>query len=54
MSPRSYNSFDDMAEEIGRARVYAGIHTTLACSEGLITGKKIAENMESRLKFLKE
>ena len=54
MSSRTYNSFDDVVNEVAKARVYAGIHTRMACDAGLIEGKKVAQNIDSKLKFLKE
>ena len=54
MAPQSYTSFYNMAEVIGKARVYAGIHFTPACVEGTKQGIKIAQNIDSKLKFLKE
>lgn len=54
MPDQHYTSFYDMAEEIGKSRVYAGIHYTTSCVEGTKTGKKVAQNILSTLKFLKE
>jgi len=54
MAPRTYNSFDDMAVDVGRARVYAGLHYTYSCVEGRKQGERIAENVLSMLKFKKE
>ncbi|HEX6846065.1 MAG TPA: vanadium-dependent haloperoxidase [Chitinophagaceae bacterium] len=54
MSPRSYNSFNEMAEDIGKARVYAGIHYTYSCVEGQKQGEKIAQNILNTLKFKKD
>jgi membrane-associated phospholipid phosphatase len=54
MAPRTYNSFSEMAVDIGRARVYAGIHYTYSCVEGRKQGERIAENVLSILKFKKE
>ncbi len=54
MAPRTYNSFNEMAEDISRARVYAGIEYTYSCVEGKKQGEKIAQNIISKLKFLKE
>ena len=54
MAPRSYNSFNEMAEDIGRARVYAGIHYTYSCVEGQKQGEKIAQNILDKVKFLKD
>jgi len=54
LAPRSYNSFNAMAEDIGRARVYGGIHYTYSCVEGRKQGERIATNVISMLKFKKE
>ena len=53
MAPRTYTSFFNMAQEIGLSRVYAGIHYRKSCTEGTIQGIKIAQNINSKLKFLK-
>ena len=54
MPDQHYTSFYDMAEQIGASRVYAGIHYRKSCAEGTIQGIKIAQNINSKLKFLKE
>ena len=54
MAPQTYNSFDQMAVEIGKSRVYAGIHYTYSCVEGKKQGEKIAQNILSIVKFKKE
>ncbi len=51
MAPRTYNSFNEMAVDIGRYRVYAGIHYTYSCVEGKKQGEKIATNILNMLKF---
>jgi hypothetical protein len=43
-----------MAQEIGDSRVYGGIHYRIACTEGNRQGRKIAQNINNTLKFLKE
>jgi len=53
MAPRTYNSFDEMAVDVGRSRVYAGIHYTYSCVEGKKQGEKIAWNVLNILKFKK-
>ena len=53
MAPRTYSSFANMAEEIGKSRVYAGIHYTYSCEQGRKQGNKIALNIERKLKFKK-
>jgi len=54
MAPQSYTSFYNMADVIGDARVFAGIHFRPACTEGIKQGRKIAQNIDSKVKFLKE
>ena len=54
MAPRTYNSFNEMAVDVGRSRVYAGIHYTYSCVEGKKQGEKIAQNILSILKFKKD
>jgi hypothetical protein len=54
MAPRTYNSFSEMAVDIGKARVYAGIHYTYSCVEGRKQGERIAQNVLNILKFEKE
>ena len=54
MAPRTYISFYQMAQEIGDSRVYGGIHYRIACTEGNRQGRKIAQNINNTLKFLKE
>ena len=39
MAPRSYNSFDELAKEIGDSRVYAGIHYRYSCEKGCEQGR---------------
>jgi len=54
MAPRFYSSFSEMTEDIGRSRVYGGIHYTYSCVEGQKQGEKIGANILNKLKFLKE
>jgi hypothetical protein len=53
MAPRTYNSFMEMVDDIGRSRVYAGIHYTYSCTEGSRQGVKIAANILRSLRFKK-
>ena len=53
MAPRTYNSFDDMTVDVGKSRVYAGIHYTYSCVEGKKQGEKIAANVLNIVKFKK-
>ena len=54
MAPRTYNSFNAIVNEVAAARVYAGIHTRMACEAGVLEGSKVAQNIDNKLKFLKE
>jgi len=54
MTPRNYTSFNHLAEEVGRSRVYAGIHYTYSCVEGKNQGEKIARNILNIVKFKKD
>ena len=53
MAPRNYNSFEEMAVDIGKARVYGGLHYTYSCVEGRKQGERIATNVLNTLKFKK-
>ena len=53
LPPRSYHSFAELAEDIGRARVYGGIHYTYTCNESIKQGGKIVDNILSHLQFRK-
>lgn len=54
MAPRTYSSFDEMAVDVGRSRVFAGIHYTYSCVEAKTMGEKIAQNVLNILKFKKD
>ncbi|HEX7845670.1 MAG TPA: vanadium-dependent haloperoxidase [Chitinophagaceae bacterium] len=51
---RHYNSFDELGKEMGDSRVLAGIHYQASCDKGFWLGKKISNNILSKVKFLKE
>ena len=53
LGSRHYASFDAMTQEIAISRLYGGIHYRYSCEEGIKQGKKIAQNIDSKLKFLK-
>jgi len=53
MAPRQYGSFTEMVDDIGKSRVYAGIHYTYSCTEGNKQGEKIAANILNTLRFRK-
>jgi hypothetical protein len=54
MPDQHYSSLYDMADQIGKSRVYAGIHYTTSCIEGNKLGKKVAQNIMNTVKFEKE
>jgi hypothetical protein len=54
MSPRSFTSFDAMVQEIGDSRIYAGIHYRISCERGAQQGRKIGQNINHSVKFLKD
>ena len=51
---RSYNSFNDMSKEMADSRVFGGIHYQASCDIGRWQGQKVAENILTKIKFLKE
>ncbi|TLV02232.1 vanadium-dependent haloperoxidase [Dyadobacter luticola] len=51
LGPRSYTSFEEAAKEAGDSRVYGGIHYRPTCDAGQRQGKKIALNIDGKLKF---
>jgi hypothetical protein len=53
LGSRHYASFDAMVQEISMSRLYGGIHYRYSCEEGINQGKKIAQNIDSKVKFLK-
>ena len=50
---RNFDSFYDMAQEMGDSRVFAGIHYQASCDKGSLMGKKVAQNILKKLKFKK-
>jgi membrane-associated phospholipid phosphatase len=52
--PRSYSTFTQMGLDIANSRIYGGIHYRLTCERSIEQGKKVAENILSTVKFLKE
>jgi len=50
----SFNSFYELANAIAISRVYGGIHTRHAVEEGTKQGIKTAQNIDNKVKFLKE
>jgi hypothetical protein len=54
LSPRSYTSFRAAGEEAGWSRLYGGIHYRQSIEAGFWQGRKVAENIINKIKFLKE
>lgn len=53
MAPRSFNSFNDLEQEISNARIYAGIHYRVSCERAVKQGETIGQNINNKLKFKK-
>jgi len=51
---RHYNSFDELGKELGDSRVFGGIHYQASCDKGFWLGKKVSDNILTKVKFLKE
>jgi hypothetical protein len=54
MAPRSFSSFRALGEDAGYSRIYGGIHYRPTIVVGLEQGRKVAQNIISKLNFLKE
>ena len=54
LEPRSYSSFRHAGEEAGWSRLYGGIHYRQSIEVGFWQGKKVAQNINNKLKFLKD
>jgi hypothetical protein len=54
LEPRHFTSFREAGEEAGWSRLYGGIHYRISIERGFWQGKKVAHNIISSLKFLKE
>lgn len=53
LGTRHYASFSAMSHEIGMSRLYGGIHIRYSIEEGFNQGRKIAQNIDSKLRFMK-
>jgi len=54
MPPRYFSSFRAFGEEAGNSRLYAGIHYQRSIDVGLEQGRKVAQNIVSKIKFIKD
>jgi hypothetical protein len=52
--PRSYTSFTQLSNEISDSRFYGGLHYRATLDKSTAQGKKVADNILSKVKFLKE
>ena len=53
-APRPFNSFEAFGEDAGNSRLYAGIHYQPSIDTGFVQGRKISQNISSKLIFLKQ
>ena len=53
LEPRSYSSFREAGEEAGWSRLYGGIHFRESIEVGFLQGRKVAANIQAKLKFKK-
>ena len=51
LAARSFTSFEQAANEAGLSRLYGGIHYRASIEKGLVQGKKVAQNINEKLKF---
>jgi len=51
---RHYNSFDELGREMGNSRIFGGIHYQASIDKGFSLGKKVCNNILSKVKFLKD
>lgn len=51
---RTYNTFTQMGLDMADSRFYGGLHYKETCVKSIAQGKKVAENIISKVKFLKE
>ena len=51
---RHYASFNELGKEMGDSRVFGGIHYQASCDKGFWLGKKVANNILTKVKFLKD
>lgn len=51
LGTRSYSSFEQAAIEAGLSRFYGGIHYRTTAEISIVQGRKVAQNINARLKF---
>ena len=52
--PRHYNTFTAMGTDMADSRIYGGLHYRETQEKSLVQGKKVAQNILSTIKFLKD
>ena len=53
IEPRTFNSFNQAADEVGMSRMYGGIHYRLGNEEGLACGRKVGQHIFEKVKTRK-
>ncbi|HEX6170453.1 MAG TPA: vanadium-dependent haloperoxidase, partial [Chitinophagaceae bacterium] len=51
---RSYTSFTQLSNEISDSRLYGGLHYRATLDKSTVQGKKVAQNILNKVKFLKD
>lgn len=52
-APRSFSSFRAIGEDAANSRLYGGIHYQPSINIGLVQGRKVAQNIINKIRFLK-
>ncbi len=52
-APRHYDSFSALSDDASDSRVYGGLHYIETQEKSLVQGKKVAQNILAKVKFLK-
>ena len=52
--PRHYTSFTQLSNDISDSRFYGGLHYRATLAKSIEQGKKVAQNILNKVKFLKE
>jgi hypothetical protein len=51
---RSYNSFDEMGQEVSDSRILGGLHYQATLDKSRLQGKKVGQNILREIEFLKD
>lgn len=52
-APRTYNTFTQMGLDMANSRIYGGLHYRETCEKSIVQGKKVAQNILTKIHFLK-